>query len=64
MQPGDKVQVRVVYNDSWSSGFEIDGVVEGGFSVRRASDGRLLPAPTGAGDVRPDVTELQGRTAW
>ena len=64
MQRGDKVQVRVVYNDSWSSGFEIAGVIDGGYEVRRASDGRLLPAPTSAGDVRPDMTDRQGRTAW
>lgn len=54
MRSGDDVQVRVRFNDSWSSGFEIAEVVHGGYRIRRKSDGCLLPAPTGPADVRPD----------
>ena len=54
MRAGDRVQLKVAFNDSWSSGFEIAEVVDGGFEVRRCSDGRILPTPTGADDIRPD----------
>ena len=55
--PGQPVQVRVAFNDSWSSGFDVVAVVEGGYQIRRRSDGRLLPPPTGVADVRADDAE-------
>ena len=50
---GDKVELHSRFADTWSSGFEIAGLVPGGYSVRRICDGQLLPSPTAAGDVRP-----------
>ena len=52
MAPGERVQVWVQFTQTWSAGFEIAAVVDGGYQVRRRSDGFLLPAPTGEGDVR------------
>jgi hypothetical protein len=50
---GDPVEVHTKYNDSWVTGFEIAEVVDGGYRVRRTSDGDLLPNVTGEDDVRP-----------
>jgi hypothetical protein len=50
---GEPVEVHTKYNDSWVSGFEIAEVVEGGYRVRRTSDGTLLPNLTGEEDLRP-----------
>ena len=52
MAPGEPVQVWVQFTGTWSAGFEIAAVVDGGYQVRRRSDGFLLPAPTSEGDVR------------
>lgn len=54
MRAGDRVELHVRYNDSWSAGFEIVAAVPGGFQVRRRSDGSLLPAPTAADDIRAE----------
>lgn len=53
MKVGDAVEVHSSFENTWSQGFQIEAVVEGGFSVRRLSDGLLLPIPTGLADVRP-----------
>ena len=53
LQVGERVEVHTRYNDSWVGGFEIAEVVEGGYHVRRTSDGSLLPNLTGEDDVRP-----------
>jgi hypothetical protein len=50
---GEAVEVHTKYNDSWVGGFEIAEVVEGGYRVRRTSDGSFLPNLTGDEDVRP-----------
>lgn len=53
MEVGDAVEIHSAFEDTWSRGFEIAAVVEGGFAVRRLFDGCLLPVPTGMADVRP-----------
>ena len=50
---GELVEVHTKYNDAWVSGFEIAEVVDGGYRVRRISDGTLLPNRTTEADVRP-----------
>ena len=50
---GEQVEVHTKYNDSWVGGFEVAEVVEGGYRVRRTSDGTLLPNLTGEEDLRP-----------
>ena len=52
LQVGDQVEVHTKYNDSWVGGFEIAEVLDGGYRVRRTSDGSLLPNLTGEDDVR------------
>ena len=52
LQVGDRVEVHTKYNDSWVGGFEIAEVLDGGYRVRRTSDGSLLPNLTGEDDVR------------
>jgi hypothetical protein len=49
---GDRVELHNRFDDTWSSGFEVTGVVSGGYSVRRLHDDQLLPAPTCAADLR------------
>lgn len=49
---GDMVEVRVGYDNSWTNGFEVVAVLNGGYQLRRCSDGKMLPAPTSPGDVR------------
>ena len=50
---GDRVEVRVAFSGSWAGGFDVAAVVDGGFVIRRRSDGFLLPEPTSPSDVRP-----------
>ena len=52
MDVGDLVLVHSSFEDTWVSGFEIAAVVEGGYVLKRCSDGRLLPVPTRPADVR------------
>ena len=49
---GDSVELRVTFSGGWSGGFDVAAVVEGGFIIRRRSDGFLLPGPTSPSDVR------------
>ena len=50
---GDEVELHNQFDDTWSRGFEITAVIDGGYRVRRIHDGQLLPDPTGHADVRP-----------
>lgn len=52
MNVGDAVVVHSAFEDTWVSGFEIAAVVDGGFVLKRLSDGRRLPGITGPDDVR------------
>jgi hypothetical protein len=52
LRVGEPVEVHTKYNDAWVGGFEIAEVVEGGYRVRRTSDGSLLPNLTSEDDVR------------
>ena len=52
MNVGDAVEVHVRFNDRWVGGFEVAAITDGGYELRRLSDGRLLPSPTSPGDVR------------
>jgi hypothetical protein len=56
MRVGERVAVRIRYNGSWADGFEIVAIEEGGYRVRRRSDGAVLPVTTPADDLRPVVS--------
>lgn len=40
---GTKVEVRTVFDRSWTNGFTVDERTPDGYRVRRRSDGRVLP---------------------
>jgi hypothetical protein len=52
LRPGTAVELHSTFSDSWSGGFEILGVVVGGYRIRRSSDGSVLPGPTSTADLR------------
>ena len=49
---GSRVEVRNRFDGSWSPGFEVSAVVDGGYRIRRRSDGSELPAEFDSDDVR------------
>jgi len=51
---GTRVDVRDRFLGSWSKGFEVAEVVEGGYLLRRLSDGSILPTPFEREDVREE----------
>ena len=55
LRVGDPVEVFSAFNRTWVRGFTVAEVVAGGYQIRRASDGGLLPAPTSPDDVRPAI---------
>jgi hypothetical protein len=53
LTPGTRVEVRTRFVGSWSGAFEIAGVRDGEYRVRRLSDGAELPSPFQPEDIRP-----------
>lgn len=53
---GDRVEVYTRFSETWSTGFEIAGVVEGGYELRRLSDGAVLPAMIPGDNVREVIS--------
>jgi hypothetical protein len=49
---GTKVAVRNRYLGTWSAGFEVAALLVDGYSIRRTSDGAVLPAVIPFEDVR------------
>ena len=52
LAPGTKVEVRTGFDRSWANGFEVEEATDGGYRVRRRSDGEVLPAVFVLADVR------------
>lgn len=52
--PGTRVEVRSGYRTSWVRGFEVAKIEEGEYSVRRVSDGHVLPETFDAGELRQE----------
>jgi hypothetical protein len=50
--PGTKVEVRTGFDRSWARGFEVLTAADGGYQLRRLSDGRVLPTTFEVADVR------------
>lgn len=58
LEPGAHVEVRRRFDRSWARGFEVAEVVDGGYRVRRRSDGFVLPVSFGFDEVRePDIRQ-------
>jgi hypothetical protein len=49
---GVSVEVRDHFLGSWSRGFEVAGVEDGNYRIRRVSDGTILPVLFPPEDVR------------
>ncbi len=60
LTPGRHVEVRNRFTGSWSRGFELAEIVDGGFKVRRLSDGSVLPTLFLPEDVRPRPPKKAG----
>jgi len=52
LEAGMRVEVRRRFDQHWARGFEIVAVTEGGYRVKRLSDGQELPAEFAFEDVR------------
>lgn len=49
---GDPVEVRTRFDQAWARGFEVAEVDDGGYRLRRNSDGALLPVGFDRADLR------------
>jgi hypothetical protein len=61
LHPGTRVEVRSGFDASWTDGFEIAGLAEWGYQIRRLSDGEVLPHEFDPDDVR---RERRRQTWW
>ena len=52
LAPGTKVDVRNRYQGTWVRGFEVADVTDGGYHIRRLSDGSVLGELFSRDDVR------------
>ena len=60
LEPGTRVDVRSRFDARWTHGFEIAEAVEGGYRIRRLSDGALLPTEFPASEVRVERKKRGG----
>ena len=60
---GTVIEVRTRFDGHWARGFEVATTDEGGYGVRRQSDGRELPARFADQDVRLPREHKRG-TWW
>jgi hypothetical protein len=59
LPPGRRIEVRCTFDASWARGFEVVEAVSGGYTVRRLSDGCVLPAVFADDDVRRERKQGQ-----
>ena len=50
--PGTQIDVRNRFQGTWARGFEVAEVTEGGYRIRRLSDGTILDELFSRDDVR------------
>ena len=55
--PGTRVEIRSTFDRHWKRGFTVHDATEKGYSVRRLSDGAVLPAEFVRDDVRRERRE-------
>ncbi len=51
---GTRVEVRSRFDGHWVRGFELVDIDDGGYLVRRISDGSTLPVRFGGEEIRPE----------
>ena len=61
LEPGMRIEVRRRFDQHWARGFEVAAVTEGGYRIRRLSDGIELPTEFPFEDVRG---ERKHRGMW
>jgi len=61
LEHGTRVDVRSRFVGAWTHGFEIEEAVDGGYRIRRVSDGSILPDVVSVEEVRP---EHRKRSMW
>ena len=59
LPPGTHVEARSSLDDTWQGGFEVAEVTEGGYRLRRESDGEVLPELP-----RERVRRRRSRSTW
>ena len=52
LKAGIRVEVRSRFDRTWAKGFEVVGLAEDGYVLRRLSDGEVLPTHFPRDDVR------------
>ena len=60
-EEGARVEVRRRFDQSWARGFEIAEVVEGGYRLRRLSDGSVLPVVFHDDELRAEHGRRRGQ---
>jgi hypothetical protein len=60
LRVGTRVDVRSRFVGSWTNGFEIAQVTEGGYRLKRLSDGSTLPTIFEPDEVREERRGKQG----
>ena len=55
IEVGTPVMVRTRYLGSWAAGFEVAGLLDDGYRIRRLSDGSVLSHVLAFEDVRLEV---------
>ena len=53
--PSTRVEVRSRFDQHWARGFEVAGVHDGRYLLRRMSDGVVLGGDFSSEEVRPDL---------
>ena len=52
LKAGIRVEVRSRFDRTWAKGFEVAGLADDGYVLRRLSDGEILPTHFPRDDVR------------
>jgi hypothetical protein len=55
LSPGAAVEVMNRFERQWSRGFEVVDVVDGGYRLKRLSDGAVLPVVFSAASLRHET---------
>jgi hypothetical protein len=54
LETGTRVDVRSRFVGAWTRGFVVEEAVAGGYTIRRISDGSVLPDVFSVEEIRPE----------
>lgn len=60
LEPGTEVEVRSTFDNTWKRGFVVEAPAEGGYLLRRRSDGTVLPITFRPEVLRPASAAMSG----